>query len=75
MKPAHVNPEEAVEIHKDVMARNSVAIHWGTFILTDEPADEPPLKLEEALKKNGLGFEDFSVYRHGETRIYKSQDR
>ena len=41
MKQAHVNPEEAVKIHKDIDSRYSVAIHWGTFILTDEPVDEP----------------------------------
>lgn len=32
----HVDPDEAVQIHKDVKSRSSIGIHWGTFILTNE---------------------------------------
>jgi hypothetical protein len=46
MQIMHVNPEEAVQIHQDLRARHSVAMHWGTFILTDEPLDEPPHRLD-----------------------------
>ncbi|MDX1709014.1 MAG: MBL fold metallo-hydrolase, partial [Desulfobacterales bacterium] len=45
MKYHHVNPEESVQIHKDLRSKQSVAIHWGTFILTDEPLDDPPQRL------------------------------
>ena len=68
MEKAHVNPEEAVKIHKDINSRYSVAIHWGTFILTDEPVDEPPKLLEMALAKYGIPNEYFFVMQHGETR-------
>lgn len=68
MKSHHVNPDEAVQIHKDINSEYSVAMHWGTFILTDEPLDEPPAKLEEALNKNNINESKFEVYRHGETR-------
>ena len=68
MKQAHVNPEEAVKIHKNIGSRYSVAIHWGTFILTDEPVDEPPKLLEKSLKKEGIPNEYFFVMKHGETR-------
>jgi L-ascorbate metabolism protein UlaG (beta-lactamase superfamily) len=69
MKPYHVNPEESVKIHQDINARYSVAMHWGTFILTDEPLDEPPLKLAEALKKYNIPSSEFEIYKHGETRL------
>jgi len=29
MKSHHVNPEEAVQAHRDIGARQSFAIHWG----------------------------------------------
>jgi len=69
MKSHHVNPEEAVRIHNDIGSRYSVAMHWGTFILTDEPLDEPPGKLAEALIKYQLDQSEFEVYKHGETRF------
>ena len=50
MKDMHVNPEEAVAIHKDIRSKYSLGIHWGTFPLTAEPIDEPPKRLKEAAK-------------------------
>jgi L-ascorbate metabolism protein UlaG (beta-lactamase superfamily) len=67
MRKHHVNPEEAVQIHKDVKSRKSVGIHWGTFILTDEPLDEPPRRLATALQENRISKQDFLVLKHGET--------
>lgn len=71
MKTKHVNPEEAVRIHQDVRAAQSVAVHWGTFILTDEPLDEPPARLREALAARGLPEDAFRVLRHGETLTFE----
>ena len=68
MKQKHINPEEAVKIHQDIDSRYSVAIHWGTFMLTDEPVDEPPKLLEDALAQKGISKEHFFVMQHGETR-------
>ena len=67
MKNHHINPEEAVEAHKDLKSKKSVAMHWGTFILTDEPLDEPPRLLKEAMKEQGLSEEEFLILQHGET--------
>ncbi len=69
MSRHHVNPEESVQIHMDIGSRQSVGIHWGTFILTDEPLDEPPKRLAAALKQHRIAPEDFFVLRHGETII------
>lgn len=48
MKDMHVDPEEAVAIHRDIGSRWSLGIHWGTFPLTAEPIDEPPQRLRAA---------------------------
>ena len=68
MKQSHVNPEEAVKIHQDIGARYSVAIHWGTFILTDEPVTDPPKMLQYALANQNISKDRFFVMKHGETR-------
>ena len=69
MKNHHINPEEAVQAHLDLRSRKSVAMHWGTFMLTDEPLDEPPRRLKEAMKNEGLSDEDFLVLQHGQTIV------
>lgn len=67
MKPHHMNPEEAVRAHADLRARRSIAIHWGTFVLTDEPLTEPPGRLAAAREAAGLPEDAFRVLIHGET--------
>lgn len=70
MQAMHIDPAEAVRIHQDLKCRQSVAMHWGTFQLTEEPPDQPPLKLAEALQSKGIHAEAFWVFRHGETRNF-----
>jgi len=69
MKSHHVNPEQALMAHEDIGARRSFGIHWGTFEgLTDEPLDEPPRRLSDALNAHGqLSDSDFFVLKHGQT--------
>ena len=69
MKSMHVNTEEAVQAHLDVRARYSVAMHWGTFRLTDERLDEPPARLAESLARFGVSPSEFFLMQHGETRM------
>jgi len=66
MKDAHMSPEEAVQTFIDLKAGKAIGMHWGTFILTDEEMDEPPLRLAEALIEKGIEMSDFSVMGHGE---------
>ena len=49
MSTQHTDPAEALQIAIDLGARHLLGIHWGTFPLTDEPWDEPPRLLEDAL--------------------------
>ncbi|HEU0012699.1 MAG TPA: MBL fold metallo-hydrolase [Longimicrobium sp.] len=68
MAPAHMNPEEAVRAYGGLGGRGAfVAMHWGTFRLTDEDPLEPPVRLRRAWADAGLPPEDARVLRHGET--------
>lgn len=68
MAPMHTAPEDAVRIHRDLESKLSVAMHWGTFAMTDEPFDEPPRLLREALRDAQVRPEHFWVMAPGETR-------
>jgi len=67
MDVVHVTPEEAVDAHVALGARRSVAMHFGTFQLTDEPIDEPADRLRAALAERGIGDEAFVIPRFGQT--------
>ena len=67
MQAAHMDPDEAVQVHRDLQAKRSVAMHWGTFVLTDEPVEDPPKRLNAALRAAGISASEFSVLQHGET--------
>lgn len=41
MKHNHLNPPEALQAAEDLGAETLIPIHYGTFILSDEPIDEP----------------------------------
>ena len=67
MQFSHMNPSEAVQAFIDLNATKAIGMHWGTFILTDEPVDEPPLKLEEEMGIRSLEIESFITMTHGQT--------
>ena len=67
MKDIHMNPAEAVQAHLDLAARQSIAMHFGTFQLTPEGIDEPVRDLEKALQERGLAAERFRAVEVGES--------
>jgi N-acyl-phosphatidylethanolamine-hydrolysing phospholipase D len=67
MKPLHLDPAEAVRVHQDLRAGTSIAMHWGTFSLSDEPLDEPPRLLRETLGAMHIADEAFRIPRLNET--------
>uniref|UniRef100_A0A673H6Q4 N-acyl-phosphatidylethanolamine-hydrolyzing phospholipase D-like n=2 Tax=Sinocyclocheilus rhinocerous TaxID=307959 RepID=A0A673H6Q4_9TELE len=74
MKSQHVDPEEAVQIHMDIQAKTSLAIHWGTFALAYEHYLDPPARLREAMVNHGLNPDLFFTLYHGESRLIDHED-
>lgn len=68
MRGQHVNPEEVVRVHRDLAAKSSLGIHWGTFSMSDEALDEPPRALAAARKAQGVADSAFFTMALGETR-------
>jgi L-ascorbate metabolism protein UlaG (beta-lactamase superfamily) len=75
MEAAHMNPEEAVRAWSDLGGRGRfVGMHWGTFVLTDEPVLEPPERTRKAWAATEQDDADLSILRHGETMILEIRD-
>ncbi len=67
MAEQHCNPEEAVKIHVELGAKQSVAMHWGTFQLTDESREAPLTALAVALAAAKLPPASFRAVDPGES--------
>ena len=57
MEPQHVDPVEAGRAFDALGARNFLAMHWGTFRLTDEAVGEPVARLRAWWAERGLPAE------------------
>jgi len=67
MEPAHMNPTEALNAHLALGSRRSLAMHFGTFCLTDEGIDEPVRALAVACNARGVDANAFHAPAIGET--------
>jgi L-ascorbate metabolism protein UlaG (beta-lactamase superfamily) len=68
MEPQHVDPIEAVRGWQALGAKNFLAMHWGTYRLTDEAIGEPPLRLRAYWAEHGLAPERLWILDAGESR-------
>ena len=73
MREQHMNPDDAVQAHRTLGSRRSVAMHFGTFQLTDEAIDQPIIDLAAALHGSGVDPAEFVVPRFGETIRVEAQ--
>ena len=53
-KEIHLNPTTAIQAFIDLKAEMFIPMHWGTFKISDEPLQEPPLLLHEEAKRIGI---------------------
>lgn len=69
MKEKHADPDDAVRIYRDIGARYALPIHWGAFVLTAEPIEEPPRLLAKARHEHGVPEERFPALVPGSTLV------
>lgn len=68
MRRAHLSPEEAVRAWRELGGRGAfIGMHWGTFMLSDEPVLEPPSRLRSAWASEEHDSNLLVMLRHGET--------
>ena len=70
MKHYHMDPEDAVKAHIDLGAARSIAMHFGTFQLTDEGIDEPTRDLGISLQKFEIEPRKFMILDQGQALSY-----
>lgn len=68
MEPQHVDPDEAARGFLALGARQLLAMHWGTYRLTDEAIGEPPERLRRFWAEHALAEERLWLLDAGEAR-------
>ncbi len=62
----HTNPEEALEIARNLRSKKIIGMHWGTFVLSLEPIMEPPARFKDNASKYGYKREDALIFKIGQ---------
>ncbi len=62
----HTNPEEALEISRDLKSKKVIGMHWGTFVLSLEPIMEPRDRFRDNAEKYGFKKEDALIFKIGQ---------
>jgi N-acyl-phosphatidylethanolamine-hydrolysing phospholipase D len=70
MSAIHMNPSEAIQVHKQVRSKQSIGIHWGSFPLAAEGHNEPRITLKEEMQKSGLPIDQFTTMEIGQTQYF-----
>jgi len=68
-REVHMNPEEAVRAFFELRAQTLVPMHYGTFRLSYEPVDEPPVRLLANAREHGIE-EKVCVMIEGRTVVF-----
>ena len=62
----HTNPEEALQISKDLRSKKIIGMHWGTVVLSLEPIMEPPARFKASAEKYGFNKDDAIIFKIGQ---------
>ena len=64
----HTNPEEALQIGRDLNSKKLVGMHWGTVVLSLEPIMEPAQRFKKNASKFGYNENDAILFKIGEAK-------
>ncbi len=67
-RSVHTSPEDALQAFQDLGSKLMIPMHYGTFRLSQEPMDEPPVRLLAAAAKAGLSSRVL-VLEEGQTHV------
>ena len=70
MREQHMDPEDAAKAFAALGAARFVAMHWGTFKLTDEDLREPPQLLREIWQRENRKAAQLEIPAIGQTLIF-----
>ena len=62
----HTNPEEALQIAKDLKSKKVLGMHWGTVVLSLEPIMEPRRRFKDNAEKFGFKKKDAIIFKIGQ---------
>lgn len=74
MKHNHTNPPEALHAAIDLRAKTLIPIHYGTFVLSDEPINEPREWFERLIREKPYPFNS-KVLQIGEIYRFRGLER
>ncbi len=66
-KTSHINPFQAVQIHRDINSKLSIGMHFGTFKLSKETHRQVLSALASAKRKKKIKDHEFITIKVGET--------
>ena len=64
----HTNPEEALQVARDLKSKKVIGMHWGTVVLSLEPIMEPPVRFKNKAEQFGFKKSDAIVFKIGEVK-------
>lgn len=71
MKEVHMNPDDAINMYKDLGVQNAIAIHFGTFDLALEGQNDPADRIKSLLGDDNNKGVNFNVLWNGQSMDIK----
>ena len=68
----HTNPEEALQIGKDLNSKKMLGMHWGTVVLSLEPIMEPAKRFKNSAKQFGFESDDAIIFKIGQVETLEN---